>query len=96
VPGLPPGTDPCSAECAVHLATAVRSLLGTDVGIAMTGVGGPDPQDGHDPGTVYLGWATAEGASHRLLRIDGSPEDVVDETVTAAMTLLGEITDTRG
>ena len=29
-------------------------VLGTDVGIAVTGVAGPDPQDGEEPGTVWM------------------------------------------
>ncbi|WP_344736676.1 CinA family protein [Microbacterium awajiense] len=86
--GLPPGTDPCSAECAEQLARGVRTLLAADVSISTTGVGGPDPQDGHPPGTVYLGWATSTGSGHRLLRIDGPPETVVETTVAEALALL--------
>jgi nicotinamide mononucleotide (NMN) deamidase PncC len=29
-------------------------VLKADVGIAVTGVAGPDPQDGEEPGTVWM------------------------------------------
>ncbi|MEV8024141.1 CinA family protein [Microbacterium sp. NPDC080220] len=86
--GLGPGTDPCSPECAEQLARGVRALLGADVAVSTTGVGGPDAQDGHAPGTVYLGWATADAAGHELVRFDGDPAEVIDQAVGAALALL--------
>ncbi len=38
---------------ALARATAVR--CGADFGLATTGVAGPDPQQGHPPGTVFIG-----------------------------------------
>lgn len=86
--GLAPGTDPYSAECAEHLAESARTLFDADVCISTTGVGGPDPEGGHDPGTVFLGWATGDGVGHRMLALTGDPHDVLDETVDTAMRLL--------
>lgn len=93
--GLRPGTDPCSAECAEQLASGVYALLGADVAVSTTGVGGPDPEDGHEPGTVYLGWATRDGTGHRLLRLDGDPSEVVARAVAAATRLLAELAEDR-
>src|SRR4051794_7592107 len=76
-----PGTDPCSAECAEQLAVGAREVLRTDVAVSTTGVGGPDPEDGHAAGTVFLGWATAEASGHRLLELDGEPEEILAATV---------------
>ncbi|GGB97493.1 CinA family protein [Cellulomonas carbonis] len=39
---------------AVQMAQGVRRLLAAEVGLATTGVAGPDPQDGHPPGTVHV------------------------------------------
>jgi nicotinamide-nucleotide amidase len=89
--GVRPGVDPCSAECAEQLAVGVRSLLHADVAVSATGVGGPDPEDGHPPGTVYLGWSSRAGVGHRLLNLDGGPEEVLDATVAHSLDLLAEL-----
>ncbi|WP_136043172.1 MULTISPECIES: CinA family protein [unclassified Microbacterium] len=86
--GLVPGTDPCSAACAEQLATGARDLLDADLCVSTTGVGGPDPEGGHPPGTVYLGWATADAVGHRRLALTGDPEEVLAATVEAAVRLL--------
>jgi len=86
--GVPEGVDPCSPECAVALATGVRRLLGADIAVATTGVGGPDAVDGHEPGTVYLGWASAEGSGAQRLQLDGGPERVLERTVDQGLRLL--------
>ncbi|RII09500.1 putative competence-damage inducible protein [Streptomyces sp. YIM 130001] len=41
-------------DVALRMAQGVRRALGTDWGIATTGVAGPDPQDGREVGTVYV------------------------------------------
>jgi nicotinamide-nucleotide amidase len=46
-----------SRQCVEEMATGARRVLGADVGIAVTGVAGPDEQDGEPPGTVWLGLA---------------------------------------
>lgn len=86
--GVAPGTDPCSAECAEQLASGGRELFGADLCVSTTGVGGPEPEDGHAPGTVYLGWAVEGDHGHRLLELNGSPEEVMEMTIDAAIDLL--------
>ncbi len=86
--GLREGVDPCSAECAETMAEGVRRLLHADVAISTTGVGGPDPQDGHPAGTVYIGWATPTGTGSRLFTFDAGPEEVVHRTAAIAVDLL--------
>jgi PncC family amidohydrolase len=49
-------------DVAAAMAAGARSRLGADLGLATTGVAGPDPQDGHPPGTVWLGLADADGS----------------------------------
>ncbi len=51
-----------TAEAAMSMAAAVKRLLGADVGLALTGVAGPDPQEGQPPGTVMVGLAMPAGA----------------------------------
>jgi nicotinamide-nucleotide amidase len=49
---------PVVSEAAARaMAAGVRRLLRADVGLAVTGVAGPEPQDGRPPGTVVVGLA---------------------------------------
>jgi len=45
---------------AAEMAEGVRRRLGATWGVATTGVAGPDPQDGHAPGTAYVAVAGPE------------------------------------
>lgn len=49
-----------SEECARQMATGAQRVLGADVGIALTGVAGPDPQDGQPVGTVCFSIAIGD------------------------------------
>lgn len=46
---------PVAAETAAELAEGAARRCGADVGVALTGVAGPDPQDGHPVGEVFIG-----------------------------------------
>lgn len=86
--GLTPGTDPCSAACAEQLAENARRLFDADLCVSTTGVVGPGPEGGHEPGTVFVGWATNDGVGHRMLALTGDPQQILDETVDTATRLL--------
>ncbi len=58
---VPPGPV-VSAEAAAAMAAGARRVLGADVGVAVTGVAGPAPQDGHRPGVVFVGLDLGAGA----------------------------------
>ena len=60
---------PIDPRVAVALARGAAVKCGADIGIGLTGVAGPDPQDGHAVGEVYVGVATAnpkEGTVEQL------------------------------
>lgn len=42
-------------EAAAAMAEGARRVLGADVGLAVTGVAGPEPQEDQPPGTVFVG-----------------------------------------
>lgn len=87
--GVTPGLDPCSAEVAEQMAEGARKLFDADLCVATTGVGGPGPDDnGHAAGTVFLGWATADGVGHRALMLSGDPAEVMESAVVQAVRLL--------
>jgi nicotinamide-nucleotide amidase len=74
--GVRPGPV-VSEGAALDMAAGVVALLKADLGLAVTGVGGPDPQDGREPGTV---WFAVDLSTRKqpLLRIfEGDPADVV-------------------
>jgi len=60
-----------SAEAAEAMASGVRKLLESDIGLSVTGVAGPDEQDGQAPGTVFVGLDLGDGATNVALRLPG-------------------------
>lgn len=85
--GVTPGplvTDRCADELA-HGATRV---LEADAAVSTTGVGGPDPDEGEDPGTLYVGVVVPSGASTHRVELDGSPAEVVELATQHALRLL--------
>jgi nicotinamide-nucleotide amidase len=92
--GVSPGPV-VSARCAEEMAAGVALLLEADVAVSMTGVGGPDAEEGREPGTVYIGWwFRGEGGSKKF-NLEGSPGQILQATVTAALTDLLHVIDGR-
>ena len=78
-----------SAECAMAMARAARERIGADVGVGITGVAGPDAQDGKPPGTVHIGLAGAFDEPQSLsYQFAQGREAVKRRAVTTALTLL--------
>jgi len=80
-----------SAEVAVAMAAGVRSRLGAEVGVSVTGVAGPGGGSPDKPvGGVYVCVQTPETTVHRLLQVPGSRADVRARTVRICLQLLLE------
>lgn len=81
-----------SEESAAQMAEGTAKLLGADLALSITGSGGPEPQDGQEPGTVFIGLAAADQAHPAVFGkfFDGDPEAVIHSTVGAALDLLDE------
>ena len=58
-----------SRETAVELAENVRTKLGADYGLSVTGVAGPDSDGLHVVGTVFVGLSTAQRTYVRALQL---------------------------
>ena len=58
-------------DVARQMAEGVCDLLGADVGLATTGAAGPDAQDGHAPGEVYVAFAGPGSITVERLDLDG-------------------------
>ena len=86
--GVPRG--PVVSEAAAGaMAQGVRRVLRCDIGLGITGVAGPDEQEGHAPGLVLVGLATPDGnvVSHSL-RLPGDRDRIRQFAAISALDLL--------
>ncbi len=75
-----------SREVADALADGARTALGSDVGVGITGIAGPDGGSAEKPvGTVHVSIATPNDRRHRELHLPGSRSTVRDRTVVATL-----------
>jgi nicotinamide-nucleotide amidase len=77
-----------SAAAAEAMATGARRVLGADVGLALTGVAGPDEQDGERPGTVFVGLDLDGEVSSVRLQLPGDRPRVRQFSTISALGLL--------
>ncbi|MFC8921511.1 CinA family protein [Cellulosimicrobium sp. NPDC057127] len=74
-------------DVAAQMAAGVVRVLHADVGVATTGVAGPDPQDGHPPGLVHVAVRTPESTAGRTLHLPGGRDAVRRASAHAALVL---------
>lgn len=78
-----------SADAAIAMAEGVRHRLRADVGLGVTGVAGPDEQEGHPVGTVFVGLALpGQPAEAVELRLPGDRERVRQYAAIGLLDLL--------
>ncbi|TDD05677.1 CinA family protein [Nonomuraea deserti] len=83
-------------EVAAAMAAGVARVCGATYGLAVTGVAGPEPQDGRPVGTVYTAVCGPGGQiSVRSLTLRGSRERIRVETVDEAVDLLAGVLKTN-
>jgi nicotinamide-nucleotide amidase len=82
--------------CARQMAEGVAALLGAQAAVAVTGVGGPEPEEGKPPGTVFLAVTVAGRTMCDRLDLDGSPEYVITETANHALARLAREMEKHG
>jgi len=81
-----------SAEVAAAMADGARARLGTDVGVGITGIAGPDGGSADKPvGLVHLCASTASASLARRAIIPGSRADVRRRTTEIALHLIREL-----
>lgn len=86
--GLLARTGAVDAEVAQQMAEGVCRMLGSDWGVATTGVAGPDPQDGAAVGTVFVAVAGPAGTEARAHHFSGDRSAIRTAAVRAALGLL--------
>ncbi|MEI6213703.1 MAG: nickel pincer cofactor biosynthesis protein LarC [Desulfuromonadales bacterium] len=75
-----------SAEVAAAMAQGIRAAAGSDLGLAVTGIAGPDGGTAEKPvGTVFIGCATPESCRAERFQFGGGREEIRDATALAAL-----------
>src|SRR5699024_7063817 len=77
--------DPTVAE---QMAAGAVERLRADRAVATTGVAGPDPQDGHPVGTVYIAIVSAAGREVHRFEFAGDRSRIRARSVDAAVDML--------
>jgi nicotinamide-nucleotide amidase len=78
-----------TAEAAKAMAEGARDVLCADVGLSMTGVAGPDPQEDEPPGTVFVGLARPDHETVSFtFNVPGDRDRVRQYATIAALDLL--------
>jgi nicotinamide-nucleotide amidase len=86
--GVPVGPVVTEAAAAA-MADGVCGATGSDVGLGITGVAGPDEQEGVAPGSIFIGFHLPDGATEtRELHLPGDRERVRQYGAISALDLL--------
>lgn len=80
-----------SEQTARELAIAVQRMFSSRVGVATTGVAGPDRQEEKDVGTVFIGIAVDDQSLVVQLNGVGGREQIRAQTVARALALLAQL-----
>ena len=93
--GVPRGPV-VTEECARTMAEAAARLLGADLCLSVTGVGGPEPDEGEPAGTVWFGVTWPGGSRTVKEQFDGSPPEILVATTDRALALLQDVVAEEG
>ncbi|HQV56475.1 MAG TPA: nicotinamide-nucleotide amidohydrolase family protein, partial [Ilumatobacteraceae bacterium] len=85
--GVTPGVV-VSEVAALEMAEGARGTLGADVGLALTGVAGPDEQDGMPVGTLCVAWSDGVIREATTLRLPGQRQQMREMSVISALDFL--------
>jgi nicotinamide-nucleotide amidase len=85
--GVPPGPV-ISEEAAEAMALGACRVLGADVSVAVTGVAGPDRQEGQPVGTVWMATCVAGEAAALPIRLPGDRERIRQFATISVLNLL--------
>ncbi|MFC1510805.1 CinA family protein [Candidatus Margulisiibacteriota bacterium] len=77
-----------SQEVAIALAEEIRKRFRADIGIASTGVAGPNPLPPAPVGRVYIALASNKGTEWKELNLQGTRSEIREKSAQAALGLL--------
>lgn len=85
--GVTPGPV-VNEQAAIEMATGVRSALRADIGLSLTGVAGPDEQDGQSVGTLCVAVADESGVHATTFRLPTTRDQMRQMSVISALNFL--------
>lgn len=86
--GVTPG-EVVNERAAIEMAVGAKRVLGSDVGLALTGVAGPTEQDGMKPGTLCIGIVLADDTRYSMtLALPGVRDQMRQLSVISALDAL--------
>jgi len=80
-----------SEETAVAMAQGVRKLTGTEVGLAVTGVAGPESVEGRDVGLIFVAVTVHDFVEARGLKLTGDREEIKRTAALEALKFLKRV-----
>jgi nicotinamide-nucleotide amidase len=94
--GVPDGPV-VTPEAAEAMASGVRTALHSDVGLALTGVAGPEQDEGIEVGTVFVGLVIGDAAPQSVrLRLPGDRQRIRDYATISSLDVLRRTLDGLG
>ena len=85
--GVTPGPV-VTASAAAEMAVGAARVLGANVGLALTGVAGPDEQDGQPVGTLHVGLAINGNVTTASFRLPGQRDQMRQFSVINSLDVL--------
>jgi len=86
--GVPEGPV-VTEQASLAMARGVKRVLGCDVGLALTGVAGPDTQEGHKPGTLCIGVVLDDDSTHSTtVHLPGARDQMRQLSVISSLDFL--------
>jgi nicotinamide-nucleotide amidase len=82
---------PVHPDVAAAMASGARDRLGATIGMATTGVAGPDPADGFPPGTAHIAVSAGRAPVTRALALAGGRDEVRRQVVEHSLRLLCDL-----
>ncbi|MBK8446408.1 MAG: CinA family protein [Micropruina sp.] len=88
-----------SEQTAVEMVVGVQRLTGADYALAASGVAGPEPQEGHLPGEVWIAAVGPSAGSFQPMPValrfefDGDRLRIREQTVSTALHMLRKLLD---
>lgn len=77
-------------DVAAAMAVGARDRLGADVGLATTGVAGPEAAEGRPVGTVYVAIATSRRTRVESLTLSGGRAWIRESSARVVLNLVGD------